>query len=318
MIAVVSQISHDVDAFVHRAVVDCLSHNSDIFLQQTLIHSMWLRKKGNQRLIEKTFRETPSKLAEDSRQPISPEIAPRHDATFDESVPLGGSDYNATIDESANEVGGVTSEVRENVEVLRFHGKPPIARLTAFDDGSLSDGEVWRIRSPQHVIGRLNGQTMLEHDDDISGQHAEIRRVEVDGEFIWKLVDLDSTNGTFVRKNKSMVKDGAEFIVGCQRLVVESGSLVADSLSMRIPVATIDSQVMQLGRDESECSIAFPDDVCMNGVHAKIGRDSRGRLIVSDNHSKNGLWVRISTVELKHGFQFLLGGQRFLFEVPDP
>lgn len=319
MIAVSCQILHDgssADILPHYAGLsktfkkDCDQANS--LLQQQLISFMWPKRKGDQHSIEQTFREPANSSSDGARQTIDSEGVPARDVTIIESGPLGGSDYRATIDAVARP----TAQADDNVEVMRFPGKPPIARLIALDEGSLEEGEVWRIRAPRHVIGRVDGHTKMEHDDDISGQHAEIRRIEVDGEFIWKLIDLESTNGTFVRKKKTILKDHAEFIVGCQRLSVESGSLVADSVSLRIPVATIETQVLQLGRDEANCAVAFPDDVCMNTVHAKIGRDSRGRLIVSDNNSKNGLWIRISSVELKHGFQFLLGGQRFQFEIP--
>ncbi len=60
----------------------------------------------------------------------------------------------------------------------------------------------------------------------------------------------------------------------------------------------------------------FLDDPFLDAVHASISRDARGRWIIRDLGSVNGLWMRISQAPLDPEAQFLVGGQRFQFRLP--
>ncbi len=59
------------------------------------------------------------------------------------------------------------------------------------------------------------------------------------------------------------------------------------------------------------------DDPFLNGRHARIFRDRRGRWTVEDVNSLNGVWVRIQRAALERSSEFQLGEQRFLFKLPD-
>src|SRR5262249_14115827 len=83
----------------------------------------------------------------------------------------------------------------------------------AFDDGQDS-GETVRIRVPSFVIGRVEGDLVIPHDGGMSGRHAEIARRLVDGRFRWSLRDLGSTNGTFARTARALLRDGQGLLVG--------------------------------------------------------------------------------------------------------
>src|SRR4051794_27294332 len=53
--------------------------------------------------------------------------------------------------------------------------RPPMALLNVLDDGC-DTGEVLRIRTASFVIGRIEGDLIIPHDEGISGRHAEINR----------------------------------------------------------------------------------------------------------------------------------------------
>lgn len=107
--------------------------------------------------------------------------------------------------------------------VYKPMSRPPMAILTAFDDGS-DDGETVRIRAERFVIGRTEGDLKIPHDSRISARHAElVRQLQDDGRWMWTLRDLDSTNGTFARVATAILKDGQEFLVGRTRYQFTAG-----------------------------------------------------------------------------------------------
>ncbi len=73
-----------------------------------------------------------------------------------------------------------------------------------------------------------------------------------------------------------------------------------------------------MGQDP-ECGVCLADPF-LNPRHARIFKDKRNRWVIKDCDSLNGLWVRVPNKLLDHGTEFLLGGQRFLFNIcqPDP
>ena len=99
--------------------------------------------------------------------------------------------------------------------------RPPTPILTVCDDGSES-GESVRIRKDRFVIGRTEGDLVIPHDTQISGRHAELRQSLVKEKHRWSLVDLKSTNGTYVRVGQAILEHGQEFLVGCTRFRFES------------------------------------------------------------------------------------------------
>ncbi len=51
----------------------------------------------------------------------------------------------------------------------------------------------------------------------------------------------------------------------------------------------------------------------MDDFHATLRVDANGEITVFDNNSRDGVWMRISKHDLKHGNQFMIGEQRMLF-----
>src|SRR5262249_21053971 len=89
----------------------------------------------------------------------------------------------------------------------------PAARLCVLDDGK-EDGEwVW-LRGARLVIGRSEGDVVIPNDSMMSSRHAEIVRRYEEGRVRWYLIDLKSTNGTFVRVGSAVLKHGQEIALG--------------------------------------------------------------------------------------------------------
>ena len=70
---------------------------------------------------------------------------------------------------------------------------PTLATLEVVNEGA-SKGTVYRIRTPLAHIGRGEHNDVIVADDSVSDSHAKIQRRESG----WFVVDMDSTNGTYV------------------------------------------------------------------------------------------------------------------------
>jgi pSer/pThr/pTyr-binding forkhead associated (FHA) protein len=224
--------------------------------------------------------------------------------------------------------------------------RPPLAFLCVLDDGKL-DGELVRLRAERTVIGRTDGDVRVPHDGLISGQHAEIVRQLGPKGWRWLLVDLQSTNGTFVRIGSTLLRHGNELLLGSGRYrfeagAAESGAAAAEQTAPRQTTQAWSNEPMRhlvpslveitpagpvqrhsltlpeywIGRDPAGCSIARPDDVLASARHARLYRDANGQWHVENNKSLNGLWLRIAEpMPLGGTCQFRLGEQRFIFRV---
>jgi pSer/pThr/pTyr-binding forkhead associated (FHA) protein len=232
-------------------------------------------------------------------------------------------------------------------DTQRFHPlqRPGTAVLVVLDDGD-DDGEVVRIRRESFTIGRVQGDLVLPHDGNVSGKHAEILRRLEGGRWQWYLRDLQSTNGTFVRVAGGILRDGQELLIGgsCFRFdsaQVEDGgetasapgavaatrkfvggsvaqfaaqmnpalvALTPEGGEKRYP---LDRPEQWVGRDRAQCSIVLEDPL-VSPRHARIYRDPKGKWMIQNNRSLNGLWMRITEVSLDKGGQFQCGEQRFL------
>lgn len=92
-----------------------------------------------------------------------------------------------------------------------------MARLTLFDDGSV-EGEMFRIKNDVTTIGRQECDINIHHDEMIAKRHLAIDRELKNGVARWIIKDLKSATGLWVRVRKIELKDGAEFLVGGQRI----------------------------------------------------------------------------------------------------
>ena len=258
----------------------------------------------------------------------------------------------ATVREAAPRTLLARSEASQGIaatDPFRPVDRPPMGLLVILDDGD-ETGEPVRIRASTFLIGRVEGDLVVPHDGGISGRHAEISRRGEGGEFRWYLRDLQSTNGTFVRVSQVVLHPGQEVLVGRVRLRFE---MVPPTLSVSVPSsagpaeanATRKWQVTAptappppsspvlveltpqgegrrfpltepeswVGRDPS-CRVAL-NDPTVDPKHARAVRDPKGRWVLANAKSVNGLWARVEEVSLGVGGYFQCGEQRFLFKV---
>ena len=181
--------------------------------------------------------------------------------------------------------------------------RPPTPILTVCDDGSES-GELIRIRKDSFVIGRTEGDLIIPHDTQISGRHAELRRSFVKEKHRWSLIDLHSTNGTYVRVGQAILEHGQEFLIGRTRFRFENEPAAnsappkpasASQQSTRFwqppssdghcaaiievtdagkgPRFLLDSPEIWLGKDAACCQIVLSKDaVVMHGTREFAGK----------------------------------------------
>jgi pSer/pThr/pTyr-binding forkhead associated (FHA) protein len=219
---------------------------------------------------------------------------------------------------------------------FRPRQRPPMALLTVWDDG-LNEGQEIRLRTDLTVIGRTQGDVVIPHDERMSGRHAEIRRSQDGSEWKWLLVDLGSTNGTYVRVHKCSIKSGQELLIGHRRFRFEDASRVAPPESMDTkktaaylaPITTTvlieltslgDGRTYPLAGNEhwigrsADCTVSL-DDPMLADHHVRLSRDERGWRLES-HEARDGVWLRIDKpVTVDRSCSFQLGEQRFLLKV---
>jgi pSer/pThr/pTyr-binding forkhead associated (FHA) protein len=238
----------------------------------------------------------------------------------------------------------------DDTQPFRPAMRPPMALLTVLDDGDDS-GEVVRVRGNTFVIGRVEGDLVIPHDNGISGRHAELSRRFEDGVYTWFLKDLKSTNGTFVRASNVTLHHDQELLVGARRFRFEAPQapaggdveanqpvnatrkwavpaeasatvpapahsvLVDVSQALVTPRTVLKGPELWIGRDASQCAIVV-DDPTADRKHARVYRDEKSqRWVVANNRSRNGIWARVQEVSLGRGAFFQCGEQRFLLKV---
>jgi pSer/pThr/pTyr-binding forkhead associated (FHA) protein len=235
-------------------------------------------------------------------------------------------------------------------EPFRPADRPSMALLTVVDDGDES-GELVRIRAATFVIGRVEGDLVIPHDVGISGRHAEISRRAEGGaaRYRWYLRDLQSTNGTFARASSLVLHHGQEFLIGRTRFRFEMISplpaaamaeaarpaalatrkwqeppqaevsaparpclveLTADGVGRRVPL--LEAEIWIGRAPGSKIVVADPT---VDPQHARVFRDPKGRWVVANARSQNGVWARVDEIALEHGGQFQCGEQRFLITI---
>lgn len=235
-------------------------------------------------------------------------------------------------------------EPLKNVPVLVPRNRQPVAMLIVLDDGSREQGERIRIRTPSFAIGRERGDLKIPIDSDMSSSHAELICKKAKGQFRWYLKDCKSTNGTFVRAYRASLTKNMELLLGNRRYQFRmpeedpalaetdalhtqayqapSQSLLKMSSPRLVEVGThenaevsfsLTKSEMRLGSD-SKCEHRIEDDLYVNPVHARLYQDKRGRWMIEDQKSVNGIWLRIGTIPLDRPAEFMLGQQRFSFK----
>ncbi len=233
-----------------------------------------------------------------------------------------------------------TPQASDAPPLFRPTRRPPVPLLTVFDDGS-EEGEQIRVRKEVFAIGRSEGDLVIAHDVQMSGRHAELRRSRHKDRYRWQLVDLKSTNGTYVRVGHAILRHGQEFIIGRTRYRFENPAAEAaaeaepavkvaqttqpwrEGLSQSLlPVVVellgeetgsrvkVTGREAWLGTDAANCSIVLRDDPFAGAWHARIRLDDEGRWLIENNKSVNGVWLRIERLALKGTCHFCWANNR--------
>ena len=229
--------------------------------------------------------------------------------------------------------------------------RPPTLILCALDDGSRDEGEWYRVRKPQFRIGRTEGDIIIPNDDGISGRHLEITLRIEDGRYRYYLTDIGSRNGTFVRVSRAALKPDQQLLLGARRYCFNAGggsqtagggesdpeiskstrgwqALSQTDLSHLTPKLVemtprgqghefrLNDGENVLGTDGARCSLIITGDPFVSSTHAKIVKDKKGRWVIENLNSLNGIWLRITEMPLDTGGEFQIGEQRFLVRIP--
>jgi pSer/pThr/pTyr-binding forkhead associated (FHA) protein len=224
--------------------------------------------------------------------------------------------------------------------------RPATPLLTVFDDAS-EKGESVRVRKEQFIIGRAEGDLVIPHDGQMSGRHAELRRTFANEKYRWHLIDLKSTNGTYVRVGQAILQDGQEFIIGRTRFRFEkaesrngspgklqnpahqatctwqngANQILAPSITELTPEGLgrrvlITRNEFWLGKDTNYCQHVLNEDPFVSARHARMTQEPDGRWLIENNKSVNGVWLRIEQISIKGTCRFLLGEQLFMLRIP--
>ncbi len=239
--------------------------------------------------------------------------------------------------------GGEAQE-SSSTQPFRPRNRPPMAVLCVrFDEED--EGQQIAVFASPFVIGRVEGNLVIDNDTEISGRHAELIRVFDNGRHFWQLHDLKSTNGTFVRAAVALLKDQQEVLLGGRRyrFEIETADDATDrtrspstrkvqqapsrteqrALASLVEVGetgsekrfAITSTEHWIGRDSRLSSIVL-DDPMVSPRHARLYRDKQNRWLLSNAKSLNGIWLRINRIDLGSTAQFQLGEQRFSIRMP--
>jgi pSer/pThr/pTyr-binding forkhead associated (FHA) protein len=270
-----------------------------------------------------------------------PPAAPQHTATALEVAP---AERPAPVERPAP--ASRSTAAAPDAPLFRPVHRPSMALLYIVDDGR-DDGECIRLRGDSLTIGRAEGDVLIPHDGMMSGRHAQLARVLEEGRYRWHLIDLQSTNGTYLRVSDAKLKHGQEVLLGGRRYRFDAApqgapaaaepaasaseikgtrgwqsiaptdlfpsltELLPSGEGQRLFLTKTDTV---FGRDPAACSIVVEDPL-LSLRHARFYRDAKGRWHVQNTHSVNGTWIRIERAPLDQIAQFQLGEQRFVLRV---
>ncbi len=209
------------------------------------------------------------------------------------------------------------------VPTYRPSVRAPMGLVKLFHDGQPTYNQ-YPVMADRFRIGRVDGDLIVPHDFWMSGRHAEIQRRKNGDQFHWYLVDLNSTNGTFVQVDFAVLRHHDEVFLGQERyrfihesqraglMHVTAGS--GEQWWIDGPTASIGSQ-LPIGHKPGQPSglLSFANDPYLDPVHAKLKSEPDGTWTIRDNRSRNGVWFRIKEVEIPANAEFQLGEQRFGF-----
>lgn len=282
--------------------------------------------------MEQEKRETPPFL---EKTLVDPHPSLDHPSTGGNRVPPVAQSHKLNRVREPTEGGSAEGQCSAGKRVVsrRLSSTlPPVAKLLVLDEQSDEDGELIRLRWKSTCVGRSDGRIVLPHDTELSARHFQIDRIETDDvsagdepSFAWRLRDLESTNGTFVRVWQLELEGETEFRLGRGHYLWTS--MIADpQQGLRAECPTIvslsegggkweirDQRPETLGHVRADVSLRLADDPSLDDHHATISPIDGGRWVLCDHGSVNGTWQRVIELVLEDGTEILAGGQRFRF-----
>lgn len=193
--------------------------------------------------------------------------------------------------------------------------RPPMAVVKLFHDGQTTFNQ-YPIFSDRFRIGRLDGDLVVPHDFWMSGRHAEIQRHKRGDSYHWMLVDLNSTNGTFVQTDSAILRHNDELFLGQERyrFILQNNQASLMHVTRGAGQQWLIAETPAHIGSQLPCGLKiFASDLYLDPVHAYIFREPDGSWIIRDNRSQNGVWFRTKEIELLANAEFQLGEQRFGF-----
>lgn len=230
--------------------------------------------------------------------------------SFDEDVE---GDNRATVELGEKIQDGSDSGERK-IPAYRPSVRPPMAIVEWIYDGSLGSRRIPML-ADRFSIGRKEGDIAVFHELWMSGRHAEIQRRKIGDSYRWFLVDLNSTNGTFIKTEAVVLTAGDELFLGRERYRFVNQPPEVGLLHVTRGNAEkwlFNKTQEQIGSSQTpmQCMV---NDPFLSPIHATIFCGANGTWTVRDNNSVNGVWHRIREVELMNQSEFQLGEQRFRF-----
>ena len=220
--------------------------------------------------------------------------------------------------------------------------RPAYPKLTIIDDGEESTGEVVRLRKDSLAIGRSEGDLQFPAERMMTSLHARISLDEVSpGSWQWVLHDLESRHGVFIRFHEEIVSAGNEILIGGTKIImhgVASTSTIQEGRTKHVPYVAKGFRtataivakgyaperpdlIIPVERRQLEFGAAVQGparivgDSFVDPKHLSLRSTDGNSWTASDLSSLNGTWLRIRRLELDSHCEFMVGEQRFLFNL---
>ena len=213
-----------------------------------------------------------------------------------------------------------------------YSASPPVAASAQFkvrrsNLGGIAQAE-YTVKKPSTIIGRSDGDWVCPDDGRMSRRHTEL---VLEGKRMY-LVDLGSTNGTYVRlPSRFRLSKGDCVLVGNELFRVNSAAasqanetdgtlffgedIPKSDLSLLDPRGPVIQEIVFkkdrtiVGRGRVDLS--FPQDAGLSEQHAAFAQRPQG-LYLEDLGSARGVYLRVNErQELREGDKFLVGEQVF-------